>query len=260
MRIIDFHTHIYPEKIAEQASQSIRSFSGLDEGLKGTGEVLISRGSSFGVTDYVLLPVANTPQHVHSINCFMVEQKLLHGEFHPFGTVHADMENMAQELDFIFKSNLEGIKLHPDSQRFNADDERMFPMYESVQGRLPVLIHCGDKRFDFSHPRRIARVIDNFPKLNVIAAHLGGWSVFGEAFELLRDRKCYLDISSCMEFLSVEQMLYYINGYGADRVLFGSDFPLWDPVDVWRNFERLGLSYNVREKICFKNGAAILGI
>ena len=258
MRIIDFHTHIYPEKIAKLASESISSFYDLDKGLVGSAEVLLQRGEKSGITDFVLLPVANSPANVRSINRFIVDEQNTHSQFHGFGTVHADMTNMADEIDYIVSNGLYGVKLHPDSQRFNADDERLFPLYESIQGRIPVLIHCGDKRFDTSHPRRIANIIDKFPKLTVIAAHLGGWSVFNEALELLQKRKCYVDISSCMEFLPKEKMLYYINGYGADRVLFGSDFPLWDPVNVLANFEKLELNDSSREKILYKNALEIL--
>ena len=258
MRIIDFHTHIYPEKIAQKASESISRFYDLDTGLVGSAEVLLQRGREAGITDFVLLPVANTPYNVRSINSFIAQQQLEHNEFHGFGTVHVDMANMPDEIDYIISNDLNGVKLHPDSQRFNADDERLFPLYESIQGKLPVLIHCGDKRFDTSHPRRIANIIDKFPKLTVIAAHLGGWSVFSEAVEILQKRKCYVDISSCMEFLPKEKMLHYINGYGTDRVLFGSDFPLWDPVNVFREFEALDLSSDVQEMILYKNALNIL--
>ena len=258
MRIIDFHTHIYPEKIAQKASESISRFYGLETGLVGSAEVLLQRGREVGITDFVLLPVANTPDNVRSINSFIAKQQLEYKQFHGFGTVHVDMPNLIDEIDYIASSGLNGVKLHPDSQRFNADDERLFPLYESIEGRLPVLIHCGDKRFDTSHPRRIANIIDNFPKLTVIAAHLGGWSVFDEALELLQNRKCYVDISSCMEFLPKEKMLHYINGYGTDRVLFGSDFPLWDPVNVYRAFEKIELPLDAQEQILYKNALKIL--
>lgn len=102
--------------------------------------------------------------------------------------------------------------------------------------------------------------MDQFPHLQVIAAHLGGWSVFEEAFDLLKDSRCYLDISSCMSFLSPEQMKKYIEGYGADRILFGSDFPLWDPVKEVEAFLRLDLKKEEQEKIAFRNACAILGL
>ncbi|MGN0536629.1 MAG: amidohydrolase family protein [Acutalibacteraceae bacterium] len=260
MQIIDFHTHIYPEQIAEKATKSVCDFYNLKTDLIGTDTVLLSRGRIAGITNYVLLPVAVRPEQVRHINQFIVNEVEAHSELYGFGTLHAAMEDFDSEIRFIESAGLKGIKLHPDTQQFPVDDERLFPLYEQLQGKMPILIHCGDKRYDYSHPKRLRHIIDLFPKLRVIAAHLGGWSVFDEAFELLKDTDCYFDISSCMSVLSPEQMKKYINGYGADRVLFGSDFPLWDPIREVETFMKLDLTEAAREKIAFQNARMILGI
>ncbi len=258
MQIIDFHTHIYPESIAAKASASVCDFYNLEKSFIGTSEILLEQGKKAEISGYVLLPVANSPENVHHINQFIVREKNLHEEFYGFGTLHAAMDDFQSELDYIEGSGLLGIKIHPDSQKFNIDDKRMFPIYDSIQGRLPILIHCGDKRFDYSHPRRLLNIISNFPRLQIIAAHLGGWSIFEEAFELLKDKDCYVDMSSCMSFMAPEQMVKYIKGYGADRVLFGSDFPIWDPSKEAEAFLKLGLNYQEQEKIAFRNAQSIL--
>lgn len=258
MQIIDFHTHIYPPQIAEKATRSICDFYDLKTDLTGTADVLLSRGSAAGITQYVLLPVAVKPEQVHHINQFIAGEVAAHSAFYGFGTLHAAMTGFEEEIRFIRSAGLKGIKLHPDTQQFPIDDERLFPMYDRLQGTLPVLIHCGDRRYDYSHPKRLRQIIDRFPNLQLIAAHLGGWSVFDEAFELLKDTNCYFDISSCMSFLPPEQMKAYIEGYGADRILFGSDFPLWDPVKEVEAFFKLDLTQTEREKIAFQNAHAIL--
>lgn len=260
MQIIDFHTHIYPETIAKKATDNICSFYGLNTDLTGTSKVLLERGKRAGISKYVLLPVALKPEQVHSINQFIVQEANAHAEFVGFGTLHAEMHDFDREIDSIKSSKLKGIKLHPDSQQFAIDDERLFPVYDRLQGELPILIHCGDRRYDFSHPRRLLRVLNNFPKLQMIAAHLGGWSVFEEGFRLLKEKECYFDLSSCMSFLTPEQIVRYIRGYGADRILFGSDFPLWDPIKEADRFLRLDLHTEEQEKIAFRNAEAILKI
>ena len=63
-----------------------------------------------------------------------------------------------------------------------------------------------------------------------MAAHLGGWSKFDEALDCLGDTDCMVDISSCMAFLPPDEIVRYVRGYGAHRVLFGTDFPMQDPV------------------------------
>jgi len=259
MKIIDFHTHIYPSKIAEKASLSTGEFYHITPAHSGTGEELLSVGKTAGISEFVLLPVATKPQQVHHINQFILDEVKSHrDEFHGFGTLHPDSENILAETDFIIKSGLQGIKLHPDTQRFNMDDRRLFEVFDDIQGKIPLLVHCGDRRFDYSHPRRLKNIIDNFPHLQVIAAHLGGWSLFEEGFEILKDTDCYLDISSTMMFLSPEQVTKYIHGYGAERILFGTDFPLWSPVDEVSRFGKLHLTENEFERIAYKNALAIL--
>lgn len=259
MKIIDFHTHIYPPKMAEKASLSTGEFYHITPAHSGTGEELLSVGKTAGISEFVLLPVATKPQQVHHINQFILDEVKSHrDEFHGFGTLHPDSENILAETDFIIKSGLQGIKLHPDTQRFNMDDRRLFEVFDNIQGKIPLLVHCGDRRFDYSHPRRLKNIIDNFPHLQVIAAHLGGWSLFEEGFEILKDTDCYLDISSTMMFLSPEQVTKYIHGYGAERILFGTDFPLWSPVDEVCRFRKLPLTENEFERIAYKNAVDIL--
>ena len=258
MKIIDFHAHIYPPKIAEKASLSTGEFYHITPAHSGTSEELLSVGKTAGISEFVLLPVATKSEQVHHINQFILDEVKAHREFHGFGTLHPDSENILAETDFIIKSGLQGIKLHPDTQRFNMDDRRLFEVFDNIQGKIPLLVHCGDRRFDYSHPRRLKNIIDNFPHLQVIAAHLGGWSLFEEGFEILKDTDCYLDISSTMMFLSSEQVTKYIHGYGAERILFGTDFPLWSPVDEVSRFGKLHLTENEFERIAYKNALAIL--
>ena len=258
MPIIDFHAHIYPNKIAQKATNATADFYGISPACIGTGDELLREGKIAGIDEFVLLPVATKSEQVRHVNEFILGETAAHKEFYGFGTLHPDCENIMEEAEYILNSGLKGIKLHPDTQRFNTDDERLFGVYDAVQGKLPLLVHCGDKRFDYSHPARLKRVIDNFPKLQVIAAHLGGWSLFGEAFAILRDTDCFLDISSCTMFLPPERVARYIAGYGADRILFGTDFPLWSPETEVESFRKLPLSAEEFDKIAYKNALRIL--
>lgn len=260
MRIIDFHTHVYPEKIARKATLSICDFYDLESDNTGSSVELLEKGKVGGISRYVILPVAVKPDHVSGINDFIKGECDSHSEFVGFGTVHAAMDDIAGEVDHIRSLGLYGVKMHPDTQQFNIDDERLYPMYEEIEGKLPVYLHTGDPRYDYSHPRRLHKVLKDFPKLIVIAAHLGGWSVFDEAQEYLRGTDCFVDISSCMMFLTPEKTVEYIRGFGADRVFFGSDYPLWDPADEVKSFMRLPLTDSERESIAYLNAERFLGI
>ena len=140
------------------------------------------------------------------------------------------------------------------------DCKNAMKIYEMLEGRLPVLMHCGDHRFDRSHPSRLAKVLDTFPGLTVVAAHFGGWSIFDEAVPYVKDRKCYMDISSSMPFIGKEKVYDLISLYGADRLLFGSDFPMWHPVKEYEMFMQLPMSREKRQKILYKNAAEVFDI
>ncbi len=259
MRIIDFHTHIYPDKIAQKATDSICEFYGLEGGgLRGTPAQLLQSGDQAGISEFVVLPVAIKPDHVRHINRFITEQVADEPRFYGFGTVHAEQENLDEEIDYICETGLLGVKMHPDTQLFNIDDERLFPLYERLQGKLPVLLHMGDPRYDYSHPARLRRVLDKFPKLTVVAAHFGGYSMIDTAYRYLKDTDCYMDISSSLMFMQPGEAEHYIRAYGAERMLYGTDFPLWDPrVEVPR-FLALSLTDREREMIAYQNALRIL--
>jgi predicted TIM-barrel fold metal-dependent hydrolase len=262
MQIIDIHTHIYPEKIARKASNSVRDFYQLDGSLEmdGTSEMLLRRGSEAGISRFVILPVSNTPNRVRSINSFILEKARSENRVIGFGTVHAAMEALEEEVEWILQNGLRGIKMHPDSQQFDIDDPRLFPVYEAVQGKIPVMLHMGDPRYNYSHPARLRHVLNVFPHLDVIAAHFGGYRMFHTARELLWDTNCVFDVSSAIMFMEQGEPEKYINSYGAERMAYGTDYPLWDPVEEVAHFQKLKLTDDQFDQISHKTAERILGL
>lgn len=261
MKLIDIHTHVYPDPIAQKATNSIQDFYGLaGGGMNGTVQTLLTRGAMAGISRYVVLPVATLPERTRHINQFIVELLPQHPEFVGFGTVHAAMEDLPGEVDYILSSGLRGIKMHPDTQRFTIDDPRLYPMYEAVSGRIPVILHMGDVRYDFSQPHRLRRVLEQFPRLQVIAAHFGGYGMYEEAYEALRDKECIFDISSSLMFMQPGVAEEYIGRYGAERMAYGTDYPLWDPVQEVKRFQQLRLTDAQFDQIAHKTAEAFLGL
>ncbi len=259
MKIIDIHTHIYPDAIARKATDSIRDFYQLDGGgMDGSVQMLRRRGAEAGIEQYVVLPVSNSPKRVRHINEFLLEQSQKYDDFIGFGTLHADMAGLLEETDWILQHGLRGIKMHPDSQRFNIDDERLFPVYDLLQDRIPVMLHMGDLRYNFSHPSRLRRVLNIFPRLQVIAAHFGGYSMYHTARELLWDTDCIFDVSSSLMFMEEGVAEKYIGCYGAERMAYGTDYPLWDPVTEVDRFRKLNLTGEQFDQIFHKTAERIL--
>lgn len=261
MYIIDVHSHVYPDAIAHKAAASIRDFYHIgDVELDGSVSELLRLGDAAGISHFVVLPVGLKPEHVRHINEFILQQVAAQPRFTGFGTIHAGMEDLAEETQWILNQGFHGIKMHPDSQVFAIDDPRLFPAYEQLQGKLPVMLHMGDTRYDYSHPARLRHVLELFPKLDVIAAHFGGYSMYEIAYENLKDKDCVFDISSSLMFMPEGVAEKYINSYGAERMLFGTDFPLWDPPVEVRRFQQLKLTADQFDHIAHKTAQRLLGI
>jgi len=258
--IIDFHAHIFPEKIAEKAVQSIGGYYGLPMQGTGTVEGLLESGGPHQVMRYVVQSTATRPEQVRAINDFISETCRQDERLIGFGTLHPDMQDLQGELDRFEALGLVGIKLHPDFQDFSIDDPAAMRIYALAQGRFPVLVHMGDENRDTSSPKRLSVVLDRFPYLVLIAAHLGGYQMWDESLRLLAGRNLYLDTSSSLEFLEPAKALEIIRKHGVDRVLFGTDYPMWKHEDELERFARLELTPAERELILWKNAARLLGM
>ena len=261
MYFIDFHSHVYPDAIAPKAADSIREFYHLgDDAMDGKVQTLLEQGTKAGIEKFVILPVALRPSRTRHINDFILGEVAKEDRFYGYGTIHAGMENLCEEVEYIMAKGLRGLKMHPDSQVFAIDDPRLFPVYDMIGDKLPILYHMGDHRFDYSHPARLRKVLDLFPKLRVIAAHFGGYSMYDTAAELLYDKDCFFDVSSSLMFMEEGVAEKYINHYGAERFVYGSDFPMWDPVREMERFMGLKLADSQKEQIAHITAEGILGI
>jgi predicted TIM-barrel fold metal-dependent hydrolase len=232
--------------------------------MAGDGSVrgLLESGARGGIERFVVFSAAQTPHQVESINTYIAHViSSQNGELPAlvgFGTLHPDFPDPGAEIDRMISLGLRGVKFHPDMQRFCIDDPRMMKIYALLAGRLPVVFHTGDYRYEYSEPRRLARVLDAFPRLEAVAAHFGGWSVFDLALESFKTRKCFFDVSSAIPYIGKERAAELIHIYGADRFLFGSDYPMWDPADSLKEFMTLPISDHEKETILSTNADRLL--
>lgn len=252
--ICDAHAHIFPDKIAEKAVSAIGSFYDIPMDYPvGTAEHLVESGKNIGVSHYLVCSTATIPQQVVSINSFIIEECRKHPEFVGFGTLHPDFEDIEGEVERCIENGLRGIKLHPDFQKFFIDDDKAFKIYEAIRGRLPVLIHMGDSRYDYSRPLRLENVVKNMPDLKVFAAHLGGYERWSEAITCLYYDNIRFDTCSSLEFISPEFAREIIYGFGVDKVFWGTDFPMWDHAEELLRFKNLNLTDSENKLILGEN-------
>ena len=141
--IIDFHTHIFPDKIAEATIEHLKSKANIEAYTNGTLTNLKSSMKSADIDYSVVLPIATVPKQTQSINNFASQITGKDGII-SFGSIHPLYEDWKNELDRIKSLGLLGIKLHPDYQQFFVDDESIFPMlnYAAELG-LTIIFHGG---------------------------------------------------------------------------------------------------------------------
>ena len=116
MKIFDMHIHIYPEKIAQKAAQSIGEFYG-DERIHGAGtlEDCVARLDAAGISGFAAHSVALEPRHVDAINRFILSARdRCPNRLVPFAALHPDMENTAEAVEGMAVQGFRGFKVHPD--------------------------------------------------------------------------------------------------------------------------------------------------
>lgn len=258
--IIDAHAHIFPDKIAARAADGISSFYDLRVRFDGSVRQLLDINARAGIDMAIVQSVATVPEQVHNINSFISEQVKLHPDkFIGFGALHPDFPDIAGETERIISLGLRGIKLHSDFQKFNIDDPKAYPIYEAAEGRLPILFHCGDDRYDYSSPKRLYNIMKRFPKLTIIGAHLAGWTKWDEAAELFSGGVIYADLSSSLYAMSPEHAAMLIRKLGTKRVMFGTDYPMWSAVEELERFYKLPLTPEEQADILSGNALRLLG-
>lgn len=261
--VTDAHCHIYPEKIASRAVAGTDNFYHEHSVGSGTVEGLMEMGDKAGIDRYIVQSVATTPHQVKSINEFIAGEVKKHPhKLVGLGTLHPDSEDIKGDVAHLMSLGLHGVKLHPDIQAFKIDDYRCLKIYELCEeNRLPILMHTGDSRYDYSNPNRLLPVLKIYTELTVIGAHFGGWSIWEEASKkLCSTPNLYVDCSSAFPYLKKETAKEIIRRYGADRVLFGSDYPMWSPENELNYLLSLNLDENEIKSILNINACKIFNL
>ena len=254
--VIDSHCHIYPEKIAAKAVAGTDKFYDTVAACLGTPADLLSVNEQAGVDHSIVQSVATTPKQVQSINEFIAATvNAAPDRLTGLGTLHPNSDDLRGDVEHLISLGLKGVKLHPDIQNFKVDDYRCLKIYELCEEfGLPILMHTGDKRYDNSNPNRLIPILEIYDKLVIIGAHFGGWSIWEEASHVLCDiPNLYVDCSSSMPWISDEKTVEIIRRYGAQRVLFGTDYPMWSPVKELDRFMTLQLTDEEKRIILSEN-------
>lgn len=261
--MIDFHVHAFPDRIAAHAIAALAQNSGYDPQSDGTFSDTCAKMDAAGIDRFVLLNVAQTPAQQKNANSFVIEHN--GGKVISFASLHPLAEDVLYELDRAKDAGLKGVKLHPEYQGFNMDDKEVYPFYEACAKRdMILLFHAG---FDTAYPDgrrgypdRSSKVVRDFPGAKIVLAHLGNCMDNQETLEQLCGLDCWLDLSICYKTMSAQKIKAVIDAHGADRILYGTDFPWGNIADTIAMVESLGLSDEDKEKIYHINAEKLLGL
>ena len=267
-KVFDIHTHTYPEAIADKACINLGKFYNFVCEGKGTYAHLESQAKENNVCGYLLFSVATNAHQVEKVNtsiAALAEMSRSHGfKSVGFAGMHQDYPDFDGEIERCVSLGLQGVKIHPDIQGVDINDKRLLPLYDILQSKnLPVYLHMGDNRpeYQFSATEKLLDVLNNFPGLQVVAAHLGGYSVWESAVPLLAGRENVMyDTSSALWAISSEYAGTIINKLGAENVMFGTDYPVMNTIEELDRFFAIKLSEKEREDILWNNAIRFLGI
>lgn len=270
--IIDFHTHIFPDKIANATVEKLKSYlcDAGEECAAYTDGTLFSLKESMkkaGVDVSVILPVVTNPKQFESINRFSAEKDKEEGII-AFGGIHPHNENPEEKLDFIKSLGLRGIKLHPDYQDTYINDERYIRIIRYAEKiGLITIIHAG---YDVLSPDDIHctpdRALDMLEKVGaednnkIILAHLGGHKGAEESFEKLCGRNVYLDTSYVLDKIEPELLVKMFEKHGFDKILFASDSPWGNQEKFVEVMKNLPVSKSDKEKIFHGNAEHLFAL
>lgn len=268
--LIDCHTHAFAEKIAPRAVQQLIDYYQLPTTFGGTLDDLLSVGVDAGLDALVLLNAATRPEQVKPANDWLIS---LTGDSHsatrvptiiPFGTFHIDSSDWLSEIRRLRSSGIRGIKIHPEFQGIDLADPRLNDFWAEVERDFVLMIHIGDRerhRDNLSTPAKLAAILDRFPRLRAIAAHMGGYTLWQEACESLVGRDVYLDTSSVFPYIDQSVLRRIVSGHSKELILFGSDYPLRSPQQDLPLLDAIPwLTADEKERIRGRNAALLLGI
>jgi len=261
MRVIDFHTHAFPDAIAPAAISSLETEGGVDAVYDGTITGLLAAMDRADVAVSVVQPVATKPAQVQAINEWAAgvgSDRIV-----AFGAMHPDLEDPAVEIAHMLSLGLRGFKMHPEYQHFVPSEPRLDAIWAATaEHGLIAFFHAGaDIAFPTVRgtPAAFAALVDRWPELTVVLAHMGGFERWSEVAEVLAGREVWLDTSYTLGQLADEEFVALARRHGTDRVLFGSDGPWTDPVVELEHLRRIGLDAEELEAVLGGNAERLLG-
>lgn len=265
--VIDFHTHIFPEKIAARTIEKLENAAHVKAFTDGREESLVASMRASGVELSVVLPVVTRPEQFNTVNDFAARLNEKYQEepyrLLSFGGIHPDTLDFKRELRVIKNLGLKGIKLHPDYQNMYFDDIKYMRILDyATELGLITVVHAGVDIGFPDHVRctvgRIRRVLDEVAPEKLVLAHYGAFGLWDEVEEFIAEENVYLDTAYTFGFIKDEQFLSILRKHGADKILFATDSPWGGQKESLQQLEKIVPEAGILEAIQGNNAQKLL--
>ena len=267
--IVDFHTHIFPERIAARTIALLEERGGIRATTDGTVEGLLHAMEEARIDLSVTLPVLTSPQQFDSVNRYAAEinrrfadergRRLL-----SFGGIHPACEDIEGKMSFLASEGFLGVKIHPDYQETYINDDGYIRILACARElNMIVVTHAGA---DIAYrgkpvrctPRLAKELIRAVPHAKLVLAHMGGSEMADEVKKELCGEDVYFDTSFVLPHMDAADVRDIIRLHGEDKILFGTDCPWSGMSECVSILRSLSLGRDAEEKIFEKNAKKLL--
>ena len=265
--IIDFHTHAFPDALAERAipaleREAVESGSDVRAFHKGKVSDLLSSMDAAGIETSVICSIATRPEQFESI--IKWSQEIASERIIPFPSFHPDDKDYAEHIKQIAGEGFKGVKFHPYYQDFYLAEDRLIPIYEALaESGLLVVMHTGYdiafERIRRCDPAQILEVTERVPEMRLVTTHMGAWDQWDEVREMLIGKKIYMELSFSVEFLK-DRLKDFIEAHPPGYVLFGTDSPWTGQSETLEAVRGLGLDDKTLAGVLGDNARGLLNI
>lgn len=267
--IIDFHTHLFPDSIADKSIATLEGQSNAKAFIPATVASLKESMNKYNIDYSVVLPVVTHPNQFDSINHFAADINGKDGIF-SLGGIHPKNDNIKEKLEYIKSLGLKGVKLHPDYQDSYIDDTGYIEILKTcIALDLICVIHAGldiGKPYPIHcPPDRIYMVLQEVLKncykdSKIILAHMGGYLQWQLVEKCLVQQNVYFDLAFCKNVIDRDMLIRIIKNHGSNHILYATDSPWAKQNDMIEYVKGLPLSETDKENIFYRNGAKLLDI
>jgi predicted TIM-barrel fold metal-dependent hydrolase len=259
--IIDSHVHVWPDRIAELALAN--PLEEMERHGDGTVAGSIAAMDRAGIDRSISLGVADSPARLDKANAYAAS--LNPDRFVGFGSVHPG-RSVADNIGNLRRHRLKGAKLHPLFQGYALDDPRLGEILDAMQGEFAIIAHVGHGDTPESNaratPAMMAKLVREYPRLDIVAAHFGGYLTMDEAEGMIMGLPVFVDTSWPPSLATVEpnRVRRFIERHGPERVSFATDWPMADPTRERQAIEALGLAEDDMAAVLGGNIARLLDL